>query len=93
MRTNYKMVQEFKYFKPKEFGILTSEEVNEIKKNFEISERSDVELQNLRDFIVLIYAQMSHADSDKEFDRVQWDIMSAITGVIDHEKFSRGMEV
>ena len=87
MKTNYQMLDDFKFFKPVERGILAADEVEYIEETFEIPNRNDVELQNLRDFIVLFYGTQYENDLDK------WDIMSGICGVIDREKFKRGMPV
>ena len=87
MKTNFQMIRDFRNFKPEECGILSGKEVTEIEVNFEIKNRSDLDLQNLRDFIVLYYSTKYRDDYD------QWDIMSGICGVIDREKFRRGMEI
>lgn len=84
MDTNYKMLRDFKGFKPKRFGILDADEVREIRRHFRIGGRSNIGLQNLRDFVVLYYSKSKPEDMD---------IMSGIVGVIDEEKIKRGMEV
>ena len=87
MDTNYVMLRKFKYFKPRRFGILDADEVNEIRNHFMIGIRSDMGLQNLRDFVVLYYSVEGKSSLEES------DIMSGIVGVIDDEKFRRGMEV
>ena len=89
-KTNFQMLIDFDKFKPASHGFLTSDEVDTIRKNFAIGERTDVELQNLRDFIVLYYSSRTISEKDN-FDRL--DIMSGICGVIDMEKAQRGLEV
>ena len=90
VKSNFTMLREFSDFKPKWFGILDGNEVKEIRNHFQLAERSDVDLQNLRDFVVLYYSEkMSHERGAVRTG----DIMSGIVGVIDHEKASRGLEV
>lgn len=97
MDSNFQMLRTFKY-EPEGFGFCTPEEVRQIKDHFKIKERSDIELQNLRDFVVLFYSQIENkllANDNCSHDeyRKVIDTMSAITGVIDNEKCNRGMEV
>lgn len=94
MDTNFHMIRTFEY-NPKHFGVCNGDEVKQIEKHFKLNERSDVELQNLRDFVVLCYSEMSQKlreKDDKEYMKI-YDTMSAITGVIDNHKWNRGMEV
>ena len=83
-------------FNPKNMGVCTGEEVRQIEDHFCLEERSDVELQNLRDFVVMYYSERTERarkeDDDKNYLKL-WDTMSAITGVIDQHKWKRGMEV
>jgi len=93
-KTNYQMVRTYEH-NPKEWGILSADEIDKIEKHFKIRERSDIELQNLRDFIAMYYHIEMHeqlADDKHEYFRLS-DTLSAITGVIDREKVNRGMEV
>lgn len=92
MESNYQMLLAFKDFKPKKFGFINVKEAKQIVKHFHIEERSDVELQNLRDFIVMYYT-MKIDKKDMDNYLTQMDIMSAITYVIDEAKISRGLEV
>lgn len=85
VKTNFTMLREFSDFKPKNFGFLDRNEVERIRNQFQIAERSDLDLQNLRDFVVLYYS--------KKRDIENADIMSGIVGVIDQEKVNRGLEV
>ena len=92
MKTNYQMLMELKEFKPYRQGILNNTEVTMLKAVLRLDERSDVELQNLRDFVVMYYSMKIEDATPK--DRItQMDIMSGICGVIDNEKWNRGMEV
>lgn len=86
MKSNFQMLKEFKDFKPQHMGFLTSCEMDRIEQHFAIKERSNVELQNLRDFVVMYYSETAKSLEDS-------DVMSGIVGVIDLEKVNRGMEV
>lgn len=92
MLTNFQMLRSFKY-EPDAFGFCTPEEVRQIKDYFKIKERSDIELQNLRDFVVLYYANLEDKATTRDDILKLADTMSAITGIIDNEKYHRGMEV
>lgn len=87
MKSNFQMLRDFRTFKPKHFGWLDGNEVTRIQRHFKLKERSDVGLQNLRDFVVLYFANKERSDLTSA------DIMSGIVGVIDQEKYERGLEV
>ena len=95
MKTNFHMLRSFEY-NPENYGFCTEEEVKQIEDHFCLKERSDVELQNLRDFVVMYYSERTERarkeDDDTNYLKL-WDTMSAITGVIDQHKWKRGMEV
>lgn len=82
MKSNYQMLLSIKDWKPREFGFLCDDEIMHIRNVFKIYDRTDVELQNLRDFVVLFTLRTREPDK-----------MSAITYVIDCEKVKRGMLV
>ena len=92
MDSNFQMLRTFKY-EPEGFGFCTPEEVRQIKDHFKIKERSDIELQNLRDFVVMYYAQLEDKMTTRDGILALSDTMSAIVGVIDNEKCNRRMEV
>lgn len=92
MKSNYQMLLGIKDWKPQTHMIISEDEANFIISHFKIKKRSDIELQNLRDFIVLYYsAHVKNIDGEVYMDEM--DKMSAITYVIDDEKYHRGMEV
>lgn len=105
MKTNYQMLLDFEPFKFRKWGFINKNETEIIKKNFKIEERTDIELQNLRDFVVMYYTMKEKADiafndslkeKDKNLDNTLFELMnkmSAIVAVIDEEKFKRGLEV
>lgn len=103
-KTDFHSVQELKEkYTPKVRGIVSFDEAQVICEVLEIANRNDIELQNIRDVVVMIYGQWFDAmrqkyeqDKDKStFDKSTeyMDAMSAITCVIDQEKFKRGMPV
>lgn len=85
-KTNFHMLRDLN-FKPKNFGVLSGDEVEILKEYFQIDERSNIELQNLRDFVVMYFSEKKRDDFET------YDLMSGIVGVIDAEKWKRGMEV
>ena len=94
MKSNYQMLVSFKDWTPNNIGWVNNDEIDTINEHFKIKERSSVELQNLRDFVVMYYGIKADNENLTPKERfIQMDIMSAITGVIDIEKNRRGMEV
>ena len=95
MKTNYQMIKAFSDWTPNRTGWVNEDEIKTINEHFKLKERTDTELQNLRDFIVLYYS--THKIDDKDLTPkeqfIQMDILSALTGVIDIEKVNRGLEV
>lgn len=94
MESNYQMLRTFEYH-PEARGMCNSKEFKMIEDHFKITSRSDVELQNLRDFVVMFYSMKldGKRNEDTETYLRLCDEMSAITGVIDSNKFDRGLEV
>ena len=84
--TNFHMLRNLK-FKPKNFGVLSRDEVDILKEHFQMDERSNIDLQNLRDFVVMYFSGKTRDDLEA------YDLMSGIIGVIDEEKWIRGMEI
>lgn len=105
MKSNYQMLLDFEPFKFQKWGFINKNETEIVKKNFKIEERTDIELQNLRDFVVMYYTMKEKEDiafndslkeKDKNLDNTLFELMdkmSAIVAVIDEEKFKRGLEV
>lgn len=105
-KTDFHAIQELreKYI-PKVRGIVSSEEAKTIYEVLEIDKRNNIELQNIRDMVVMIYGQWFDKSRDQYLEDKKkgvqavdksaeyLDAMSAITCVIDHEKFKRGMGV
>lgn len=82
-------------YTPKVRGVVSGEEAKTICGVLEIDKRNNIELQNVRDMTVMLYSKWTDSamenDSKKAMELM--DAMSAITCVIDHEKFKRGMGV
>mgnify|MGYP001025878393 FL=1 len=97
-KTDYHAIRELKEtYRPAQRGIVSGAEVEKISAVLEIKSRNDIELQNARDMVVMLYSRWSDAARAKE-GCVQeamelMDAMSAICCVIDPEKFNRGLEV
>ena len=86
MKSNYQMLLAFEDFKPENKGFINMKEAKQIAEHFHIEERSDVELQNLRDFVVMYYGHKK-ADKDNTVNALYiMDKMSAIVYVIDEAK-------
>lgn len=79
MRTNFQMVVDFKDYMPVETGFTSKEEIEKISKHFCLEEMTALELQNLRDFVVMFYRHDSMRD--------KFDAMLSITAVIDMFKY------
>ena len=75
MRTNFQMVVDFKDYMPERRGFTSNEEMQRIAEHFHLTEMTALELQNLRDFVVLFYSQEDMLD--------KFQAMMSITAVID----------
>lgn len=96
-KTDYHLIMELRSrYTPAQPGIVSAAEAELIRETLEISSRSNIELQNARDMVVMLYSQW--ADIQREKGTVpsvmqMMDALSAITHVIDMEKSQRGMPV
>lgn len=81
MRTNFQMVREFTEYMPKDRRITSADEIRQIEEHFGLTEMTALELQNLRDFVVLFYTS-----NDDLFDKRV--AMYSITAVIDRHIYS-----
>lgn len=97
-KTDFHAIKELKeVYRPAQRGIVNGADAEQIEAVLEIKSRNDIELQNVRDMVVMLYGRWSEAARAKE-GCVQetmelMDAMSAICCVIDQEKFNRGMAV
>lgn len=90
-RTNFQMIYSFKEYAPAQRGFTSSEEIAEIADHFDLDKMSVLDMQNLRDMVVLLYREWSRSARENsnwdEFDRLT-DAMQSITTVIDHYKYN-----
>ena len=90
MKTNLTMIQEFKFYKPESKYFTSDFEMEQLKKHFEMEQRSYLDLQNLRDMVVLVYTGWMEEEREKGNDgRDYMSAMQSITSVIDHYKYSK----
>lgn len=105
-KTDFHAIQELREkYAPKVRGIVSGEEVKAIYEVLEIDKRNNIELQNIRDMVVMIYGQWFDKSRDQYLEDKKngvqavdksaeyRDAMSAIICVIDYEKFKRGIGV
>ena len=96
-KTDHHAIMELKkIYTPAKRGIVNATEEKIIQEILELNSRNDIELQNIRDTAVMIYSRW--ADSLQGENNISvivgvMDAMSAICGVIDNEKFKRGLPV
>ena len=105
-KTDFHAIQELREkYAPKVRGIVSGEEAKIIYEVLEIDKRNNIELQNIRDMVVMIYGQWFDKSRDQYLEDKKkgaqavdksaeyLDAMSAIICVIDYEKFKRGLGV
>lgn len=88
MKTNFQMLKELlEKYHPQTRGFVSVEESKLIKETLHLEEMDILALRNLRDFTVAFVV-------DKDNDTIEdWDRMSAICTIIDHEIIKQGGEV
>ena len=84
-----------KAYVPAQKGIISEDEMMLVRKRLELEARSDIELQNIRNTVVMFYANMNQSDqkADPLALMASIDKMSAICAAIDMEKNKRGLPV
>ncbi len=94
-KTDYHAIMELKrVYAPAVRGIVTADEEQLIRETLEINSRNNIELQNIRDMVVMMYSRW--AGSPKKADNISsiakvLDSMSAICCIVDQEKSKRGL--
>lgn len=96
-KTDYHLISDLKSrYTPAQQGIVTAAEVEVILETLEIGSRNNIELQNVRDMLVMMYGRWTDSQQQKDDASAVMeltDAMSAITHVIDMEKSKRGLPV
>lgn len=90
------MIMDIRDYRPETRGITSISEIKMLMNHFGLDKMSFLELQNLRDMVVLMFREWMQDDSSKgEIDEMmsKTDAMQSITCVIDHFKMRAGGEV
>lgn len=96
MKTNFQMIMDIREYRPETRGFTSISEIKMLMNHFGLDKMSLLELQNLRDMVVLMFREWMQDDRSKgEIDEMmsKSDAMQSITGVIDHFKMRTGGEV
>lgn len=96
-KTDFHAVMELKEkYTPACPGIVSAAESALIQEILEFGSRNDIELQNIRDVTVMMYGKWADVQEQRNNHPAMMklmDAMSAVTAVIDQEKFRRGLPV
>lgn len=94
-KTNFTAIKDLMdKYKPARMGIVSAAETAMIRDALEIAGRNDLELDDVRDAVVMLYgqtAQQIEQDQGVQALMEHMDAMSAITAAIDAEKASRSV--
>lgn len=93
MRTNFQMIMDIRDYRPETRGFTSIREIRMLMNHFGLDKMSLLELQNLRDMVVLMFTQWMQDDRSKsEIDEMmsKSDAMQSITAVIDNFKIKAG---
>lgn len=93
MRTNFQMIMDIRDYRPETRGFTSISEIRMLMNHFGLDKMSLLELQNLRDMVVLMFTQWMQDDRSKgEIDEMmsKSDAMQSITAVIDNFKIKAG---
>lgn len=96
MKTNFQMIMDIREYRPETRGCTSIKEIHNLMNHFGLDKMSLLELQNLRDMVVLMFREWMQDDRSKgEIDEMmsKSDAMQGITCVIDHFKMKVGGEV
>lgn len=93
MKTNFQNLRELdKQYTPQVRGVINPVEICMVKRILDMDTMTEIELRNLRDFVVMFYSKHKDIeDMDTMLKRI--DKMSAITAVIDSELIDKGYEI
>lgn len=97
MKTNYRMLMELREeYKPAKRGVVSMDEIYKINEMLELDGRSELDLRNLRDFVVMAhFLEGETLDSEGRVEEMLavHDRCSAITAVIDQKILNMGAEI
>lgn len=96
MRTNFQMIMDVREYRPETRGFTSISEIKMLMNHFGLDKMSLLELQNLRDMVVLMFREWMQDDRSKgDVDEMmkKSDAMQSITAVIDNFKMRVGGEV
>ena len=95
-KTDFQSIRELRnVYTPQTRGIVSNDERDTISRILELDTRSGIELCNVRDMAVMLYGVWSDAarkNGERERVEMLLDSMSAITYIIDREKWRLGIE-
>lgn len=94
-KTDFHAIMELKKrYTPTQRGIVNDSEEELITATLELKSRTNIELQNVRDMVVMLYSQFANREGNDVRKTMElMDAMSVICGVIDQNKLERGMAV
>lgn len=96
MRTNFQMVRDLYWYEPENSGTTSMSEIKMLREHFGLDEMTKLELQNLRDMVVIMYSNWTREARSKndwdEFDSKQ-DAMQSIVAVIDLALYGERQEI
>ena len=96
MKTNFQMIMDIREYRPENRGWTSISEIKMLMNHFGLDKMSLLELQNLRDMVVLMFREWMQDDRSKgDIDEMmkKTDAMQSITAVIDNFKMKAGAEV
>lgn len=82
-------------YNPASRGIITAEEMITIKNILELENRTNIELENIRNVVVMLYTQWvenARKEGNSSKAMLELDAMDAICTIVDLLKAERGME-
>lgn len=89
-KTNYQALWGLmKKCKPAQLFVVDGYEAGQIRDSLELSERTDLELSDVRDAAVALFSQWATNEADGKKQIRIMDVLSAVTAVIDQEAASR----
>ena len=90
------MIMDIREYRPETRGVTSIKEIKMLMNHFGLDKMSLLELQNLRDMVVLMFREWMQDDRSKgDIDEMmkKTDAMQSITAVIDNFKRKAGGEV